>query len=137
MVMTDPIGDMLARIRNALMVSKREVEVPSSGIKKEVARILKEEGFIEDFWVKQHPVQEFLVLVLKYRRDALGRIQEGVIRGMKRVSKPGRRVYMGRKELPRVVGGFGVGVVSTSQGVITDKECRRQGVGGEVLFEIW
>jgi len=137
MVMTDPIGDMLARIRNALMVSKREVEVPSSGIKKEVARILKEEGFIEDFWVKQHPVQESLVLVLRYRRDALGRIQEGVIRGMKRVSKPGRRVYMGRKELPRVMGGFGVGVVSTSQGVMTDKECRRQGVGGEVLFEIW
>lgn len=137
MVMTDPIGDMLARIRNALMVSKREVEVTSSGIKKEVARILKEEGFIEDFWVKQHPVQESLVLVLKYHRDALGRIQEGVIRGMKRVSKPGRRVYMGRKELPRVMGGFGVGVVSTSQGVMTDKECRRQGVGGEVLFEIW
>jgi len=137
MVMTDPIGDMLARIRNALMVNKREVEVPSSGIKKEIARILKEEGFIEDFWVKQHPVQESLVLVLRYRRDALGRIQEGVIRGMKRVSKPGRRVYMGRKELPRVMGGFGVGVVSTSQGVMTDKECRRQGVGGEVLFEIW
>ncbi len=135
--MTDPIGDMLARIRNALMVRKREVEVPSSGVKKEIARILKDEGFIEDFWVKQHPVQESLMLVLKYRRDALGRIQEGVIRGMKRVSKPGRRVYMGRKELPRVMGGFGVYVVSTSQGVMTDKGCRRQGVGGEVLFEIW
>lgn len=137
MVMTDPIGDMLARIRNALMVRKQEVEVPSSGIKKEIARILKEEGFIEDFWVKQHPVQESLVLVLKYRRDAFGRIHESVIRGIKRVSKPGRRVYMGRKELPRVMGGFGVGVVSTSQGVMTDKECRKRGVGGEVLFEIW
>jgi len=137
MVMTDPIGDMLARIKNAFMVKKQEVEVPSSGIKKEIARILKEEGFIEDFWVKEHPVQDTLVLVLKYRRDALGRIQESVIRGIKRVSKPGRRVYMGSKELPKVMGGFGVSVVSTSQGVMTDKECRRRGVGGEVLFEIW
>ncbi len=137
MVMTDPIGDMLARIRNALMVKKKEVEVPASGIKKEIARILKDEGFIEDFWVKQHPIQETLVLVLKYRRDALGRIQEGVIRGMKRVSKPGRRVYMKRKQMPRVMGGFGVSVVSTSKGLMTDKECRRQGIGGEVLFEVW
>ncbi len=137
MVMTDPIGDMLARIKNALMVCKKEVEIPASGIKKEIARILKEEGFIEDYWVKQHPVQETLVLVLKYRKDHLGRVQEGVIRGIKRVSKPGRRVYMSREKLPRVMGGFGIAIVSTSRGVMTDKECRRQGVGGEVLCEIW
>jgi len=137
MVMTDPIGDMLARVKNALMVRKKEVEIPASGIKKEIARILKEEGFIEDYWVKQHPVQETLVLVLKYRKDHLGRVQEGVIRGMKRVSKPGRRIYIGRNELPRVMGGFGIAIISTSRGVMTDKECRRQGVGGEVLCEVW
>jgi len=137
MVMTDPIGDMLARIKNALMVRKREVEIPASGVKKEIARILKEEGFIEDYWVKQHPVQETMVLVLKYRKDHLGRIQEPVIRDMKRVSKPGRRVYMGKGKLPRVMGGFGIAIVSTSRGVMTDKECRKQGVGGEVLCEVW
>lgn len=137
MVMTDPIGDMLTRIRNALMVRKKEVEVPASGLKKEVARILKEEGFIEDYWVKQHPVQETVVLVLKYRKDQLGRVQDSVIRGIKRVSKPGKRVYMDKGRLPRVMGGFGIAIVSTSRGVMTDKECRRQGVGGEVLCEVW
>ncbi len=137
MVMTDPVGDMLARIKNALMGRKKEVEIPASGVKKEIARILKEEGFIEDYWVKQHPVQETIVLVLKYRKDHLGRILEPVIRDIKRVSKPGRRVYMGKKELPRVMGGFGIAIVSTSRGVMTDKECRRQGVGGEVLCEVW
>ncbi len=137
MVMTDPIGDMLARIKNALMVRKKEVEIPASGVKKEIARILKEEGFIEDYWVKQHPVQETIVLVLKYRKDHLGRIQEPVIRDIKRVSKPGRRIYMGKNKLPRVMGGFGIAIVSTSRGVMTDKECRRQGVGGEVLCQVW
>ncbi len=137
MVMTDPVGDMLARIKNALMVRKKEVEIPASGIKEEIARILKEEGFIEDYWVTQHPVQKSLVLVLKYRKDRLGRIQEPVIRDIKRVSKPGRRVYMGKDSLPRVMGGFGIAIVSTSRGVMTDKECRRQGVGGEVLCEVW
>ncbi len=137
MVMTDPVGDMLARIKNALMVRKKEVEIPASGVKKEIARILKEEGFIEDYWVKQHPVQETIVLVLKYRKDHLGRIHEPVIRDIRRVSKPGRRVYMGKNKLPRVMGGFGIAIVSTSRGVMTDKECRRQGVGGEVLCEVW
>ncbi len=137
MVMTDPIGDMLARIRNAILVRKKEVEIPASGIKKEIARILKEEGFIEDFWTKQHPYQEALVLVLKYYGDAPGKVKENVIRGMKRVSTPGRRVYMGKDRIPRVMGGVGIAIVSTSCGVMADKECRKRGVGGEVICEVW
>lgn len=136
-MMADPIGDMLTRIRNALLVNKREVEIPASGLKKQIASVLKQEGFIEDYWVKQHPVQEILVLVLKYRRDPLGRVGESIIRGLRRVSRPGRRVYSSRKEIKRVMGGMGIAIISTSRGVMSDRECRRQGIGGEVLCEIW
>jgi len=136
-MVTDPIADMLTRIRNALLVKKKEVKIPTSRLKEEIARVMKEEGFIEDYWVKQHPVQGTLVLVLKYERDNLGRITESVIRGLKRVSKPGRRVYLPAKKIKRVMGGMGIAVISTSRGIMSDKECRKQGIGGEVLCEIW
>ncbi len=130
-MVTDPIADMLARIRNALMAKKEEVRIPASGIKKEIARILKEEGFIEDYRVEESNVQGEIVIKLKYHKG------ESVIRGLRRVSKPGRRIYVSKTELPKVLGGLGVAIISTSKGVMTDKECRKLGIGGEYICEIW
>ncbi|RUM88430.1 MAG: 30S ribosomal protein S8 [Thermodesulfatator sp.] len=131
-MMTDPIADMLARIRNALMARHKTVEIPASRIKREIARILKEEGYIEDYEFVAEGPQGKIVITLKYDED-----RRPVIAGLKRVSKPGRRVYAGVKKLPRVLGGLGIAIISTSQGIMTDHEARRRGVGGEILCEVW
>ncbi|HEY8417650.1 MAG TPA: 30S ribosomal protein S8 [Limnochordales bacterium] len=132
MVMTDPIADMLTRIRNASMVYHDSVDVPASNLKKELARILKQEGFIRDYRVIDDGKQGIVRLYLKY-----GPNKQRVIAGLKRISKPGRRVYARRDQIPRVLGGLGIAVLSTSKGVMTDKEARRQGVGGEVICYVW
>ena len=130
--MTDPIADMLTRIRNANQMRYTEVEVPASKIKLEIARILKEEGFIADFKVNKDSAQDMMVLNLKY-----GEKKERVITGLKRISKPGLRVYAKSNELPRVFNGLGIAIVSTSKGIMTDKEARKESLGGEVLAYIW
>ena len=130
--MTDPIADMLTRIRNANQMRYKEVEVPASKIKLEIARILKEQGFIEDFKVKKNNIQNIIVLNLKY-----GQNKERVITGLKRISKPGLRVYAKTEEMPKVLNGLGIAIVSTSKGIMTDKEARKESFGGEVLAYIW
>lgn len=130
--MTDPIADMLTRIRNANQMRYKEVEMPSSKMKLEIARILKEEGFIEDFKIKKNNVQNILVLNLKY-----GQNKERVITGLKRISKPGLRVYAKTEEMPKVLNGLGIAIVSTSKGIITDKNARKESLGGEVLAYVW
>ncbi|MCI5552499.1 MAG: 30S ribosomal protein S8 [Tenericutes bacterium] len=130
--MTDTIADMLTRIRNANVMRYKEVEVPASKIKVEIARILKEEGFISDYKIKKNNVQNIISLNLKY-----GQNKERVITGLKRISKPGLRVYASVEELPRVLNGLGIAIVSTSKGLMTDKEARKESLGGEVLAYIW
>ena len=132
MVVTDPIADMLTRIRNANQMRYKEVEVPASKMKLEIARILKEEGFIADFKVKKNDVQNIIVLSLKY-----GEKKERVITGLKRISKPGLRVYAKTNEIPKVLNGLGIAIISTSKGVMTDKQAREASLGGEVLAYIW
>ena len=132
MVTTDPIADMLTRIRNANQMRYKEVEVPASKIKLEIARILKEQGFIVDYKVKKNDVQDIIVLNLKY-----GQNKERVITGLKRISKPGLRVYAKAEEVPSVLNGLGIAIVSTSKGIMTDKEARKESLGGEVLAYIW
>ena len=132
MVVTDPIADMLTRIRNANQMRYKEVEVPASKMKLEIARILKEEGFIVDFKVKKNDVQNIIVLTLKY-----GEKKERVITGLKRISKPGLRVYAKAEEIPSVLNGLGIAIVSTSKGVMTGKEAKKESLGGEVLAYIW
>ena len=128
----DPIADMLTRIRNANQMRYVEVEVPASKIKMEIARILKEEGFISDYSVKKNDVQNIIVLNLKY-----GQNKERVITGLKRISKPGLRVYAKAEEIPKVLNGLGIAIVSTSKGIMTDKNARKESLGGEVLAYIW
>ena len=128
----DPIADMLTRIRNANQMRYKEVEVPASKIKIEIARILKEEGFIADYKVKKNDVQSIIVLSLKY-----GDKKERVITGLKRISKPGLRVYAGANEIPYVLNGLGIAIISTPKGVMTDKLARKNNVGGEVIAYIW
>ena len=128
----DPIADMLTRIRNANQMRYAEVEVPASKIKMEIARILKSEGFISDYSVKKNDVQNMIVLNLKY-----GKNKERVITGLKRISKSGLRVYAKSNEIPRVLNGLGIAIVSTSKGLMTDKEARANNLGGEVLAYIW
>ncbi|MFS8630031.1 MAG: 30S ribosomal protein S8, partial [Bacillales bacterium] len=128
MVMTDPIADMLTRIRNANMVRHPELELPSSKIKVEIADILKREGYIRDYEVIEDNKQGILKIYLKY-----GKNNERVITGLKRISKPGLRVYAKADEIPRVLNGLGIAIVSTSKGVLSDKEAREQHVVGEVL----
>ena len=132
MSMTDPIADMLTRIRNANQNRAKTVSMPSSKIKEEIARILKDEGFIEEFSIEENDVQNNLTLTLKY-----GQKKERVITGLKRVSKPGLRVYSKAEELPRVLNGLGIAVISTPKGIMTDKEARKENVGGEVIAYIW
>ena len=131
-MVTDPIADMLTRIRNANQMRYKEVEVPSSKIKAEIARILKEEGFIADYKVKKNNVQDIIVLYLKY-----GENKERVITGLKRISKPGLRVYAKADEIPTVLSGLGIAIISTSKGMMTDKDARSSSLGGEVLAYIW
>jgi len=129
--MTDPIADMLTRIRNANIMRYKEVEIPSSKIKVEIARILKDEGFINDYKVKKNNIQDIIVLNLKYAD------KERVITGLKRISKPGLRVYVNANEVPKVLNGLGIAIVSTSKGMMTDKEARNQNLGGEVVAYVW
>jgi small subunit ribosomal protein S8 len=130
--MTDPIADMLTRVRNANSASKETVSMPTSKKLVEIARILKEEGYIVNYEViPEEPVGK-LQIILKY-----GKKKEKIIRGLKRISKPGLRVYAGKDDLPRVLGGLGTAVISTSQGVMTDRDARKAGIGGEVLAYIW
>ena len=131
-VVTDTIADMLTRIRNANQMRYETVEVPSSNIKKEVAKILKEEGYIKDYKVKDDNTQGTIVLTLKYTDK-----KERVITGLKRISKPGLRVYAKAEEVPRVLNGLGIAIISTSKGIMTDKEARKENIGGEVLAYIW
>ncbi|MFA9556493.1 30S ribosomal protein S8 [Evansella sp. AB-rgal1] len=132
MVMTDPIADMLTRIRNANTVRHNSLELPASKIKREVADILKREGFIRDFEYIEDNKQGIIRIFLKY-----GANNERVITGLKRISKPGLRVYAKADQMPRVLGGLGIAIVSSSNGMITDKEARQQQIGGEVLAYIW
>ena len=131
-VVTDTIADMLTRIRNANAMRYTEVKVPASNLKLELARILKEEGFIEDYKVVDETAQGMILLTLKY-----GPKKERVITGLKRISKPGLRVYAKKEEVPKVLNGLGIAVISTSKGIMTDKEARKQNLGGEVLAYIW
>jgi small subunit ribosomal protein S8 len=130
MSMSDPIADMLTRIRNAQMVQKPSVAMPSSKIKVAIAQVLKEEGYIEDFSVTIDNRKPQLVLVLKYYAG------RAVIAQIQRVSRPGRPVYKGHHDIPRVIGGLGIAVISTTQGVMTDRQARAAGVGGEVLCTV-
>lgn len=132
MTMTDPIADMLTRIRNANMVRHEKLEVPASKIKREIAEILKREGFIRDVEYIEDNKQGILRIFLKY-----GPNNERVITGLKRISKPGLRVYVKAHEVPRVLNGLGIAILSTSQGILTDKEARQKGTGGEVLAYVW
>ena len=130
-MVTDPIADMLTRIRNANQMRYNEVEVPASKIKNEIARILKEEGFISDYKIKKNNIQDNIVLYLKYSG------KERVITGLKRISKPGLRVYAKAEEIPTVLSGLGNAIISTSKGLMTDKDARKASLGGEVLAYIW
>lgn len=132
MAMTDPIADLLTRVRNANMVNHEKVELPASKMKKAIADIFKSEGYIKDCELIDDGKQGIIRIYLKY-----GTNKEKVITGLKRISKPGLRVYAKKDEIPRVLGGLGTAVISTSQGIMTDKEARKQGLGGEVICYIW
>ncbi len=131
-MLTDPIADMLTRVRNAVMIRAEKVDVPASRLKLEIAKIMKEEGFIRAYKILKDKKQGVLRITLKYTAD-----NSAVISGIKRVSKPGRRVYADKDSIPTVMGGVGISVLSTSRGVLGDKTCRREKVGGEVLCYIW
>ena len=133
MAMSDPIADMLTRIRNANMARHKTVDIPSSRVKEVIAKILLEEGFIKGCEVIENEAKKSIRITLKYGRDK----NERVITGLKRISKPGLRVYVGHENLPRVLNGLGCAIVSTNQGIITDKEARKAGVGGEVIAYVW
>ncbi|MFC5468752.1 30S ribosomal protein S8 [Cohnella sp. CIP 111063] len=132
MVMSDPIADMLTRIRNANLVRHESVELPASTVKKQIAEILKREGFIRDAEYVEDNKQGLIRIFLKY-----GPNNERVITGLKRISKPGLRVYTKSTEVPRVLGGLGIAIISTSKGIVTDKEARQGKSGGEVLCYVW
>ena len=132
MVMTDPIADMLTRIRNANKARHEKLEFPASNTKKEIAEILKREGFVRDYEFIADNKQGVLRVVLKY-----GVNEQHVITGLKRISKPGLRVYVKADEIPRVLNGLGIAIISTSKGILSDKEAREQTVGGEVLAYVW
>jgi small subunit ribosomal protein S8 len=133
-MMTDPIADMLARIRNANKAMHERVSMPSSRQKAEIARLLKEEGYIKDFRVERRPDESFDTLTIELK---FGRNRERVISGLKRISKPGRRVYARKDRLPRVLGGMGTAILSTSTGLVTSRTAQEKGIGGEVICFIW
>ena len=132
MSMTDPIADMLTRIRNANSAGKDTVSMPTSKKLVEIARIMNEEGYIAGYEIVEAEPRNILEITLKY-----GEKKSRVIRGIKRISKPGLRIYAGKEDLPRVLGGLGTAVISTSQGVMTDRDARKKGIGGEVIAYIW
>ena len=129
---TDPIADMLTRIRNGIAVRHSEVTVPSSRMKVAIARVLREEGYIQGYDITRDRPQPTIRIRPKYTEDG-----EPVITALKRVSKPGCRIYAGRRDIPRVLSGMGIAILSTSQGIMTDKKARRLGIGGEVLCHVW
>lgn len=131
-MMTDVISDMLTRIKNAITVRADKVDIPASRLKIEIAKILKEEGFIKSYKIIKDKKQGMLRINLKYTPEG-----NSVISNLKRVSKPGRRVYVGKGEIPHVMGGLGLAILTTSQGIMTDKECRQRGIGGEVICYVW
>ena len=131
--MTDPIADMLTRIRNANTAKHDTVDVPASKIKTEIARILLDEGYIKAYEIVEDGVVKTIKITLKYGADK----NQKVISGLKRISKPGLRVYAGVENMPKVLGGLGIAIISTNKGVLTDKEARKQNVGGEVLAFVW
>lgn len=131
-MMTDPIADMLTRIRNGNDARHKSVNVPASNIKKEISRILLNEGYIKNYEVIEDNKQGTIKIDLKY-----GKNDERVISGIKRISKPGLRVYVNSNEIPRVLGGLGIAIISTSNGILTDKEAKQKGVGGEVICYVW
>ncbi|MCY3684370.1 MAG: 30S ribosomal protein S8 [Gemmatimonadetes bacterium] len=130
--MTDPIADMLTRVRNACRAGHRKVDIPSSSMKREIARILTESGFVHNYAYIDDNRQGYLRLYLKYSPD-----EESVIQGLKRESRPGLRKYVGKDEIPRILNGLGVAILSTSKGILTDRTARREGVGGEVICSVW
>ena len=130
--MTDPIADMLTRIRNALLARQERVDIPASKMKVSLARILKDEGYIRNYKVFKDEKQGVLRVLLKYNSQ-----NEPVIKGIKRESKPSRRIYVGREEIPWVLSGMGLGILSTSKGILTDREARQQNVGGELICLVW
>ena len=132
MTMTDPIADMLTRVRNASSVQHDTVDIPASNIKKEIARILLEEGYIKGYDVIEDGKQGLIRMQLKYGKNG-----EKVITGIKKISKPGMRVYADRNNVPKVLNGIGISVISTSNGIVTDKQARELGVGGEVICYVW
>jgi len=132
MAVTDPIADYLTRIRNAYAAHHRWVDIPASNLKKKISLILKNENFIKDFIIIKDNKQNILRLYLKYTKTG-----EPLIEGLKRISRPGRRIYVNATQIPRVVGGMGIAILSTSRGVVTDKVARQLQVGGEVLCYIW
>lgn len=132
MSMTDPIADLLTRIRNALIAKHAAVEVPASRMKLEIVKILKDEGYVENFEVREEGPQGVITIDLKYAHDG-----QRAITGVERVSTPGRRVYRGKDEIPQVLNGLGITILSTSRGVMTGTACRARGVGGEVLCNVW
>ena len=132
MSMTDPVADMLTRIRNGIQARHERVELPASNLKAEIARILKSEGFISNYKLDKEGIQGTLRLFLKYSADG-----EPVIHGIERVSRPGRRVYRNKQEIPRVLGGLGLAILSTSKGVLAGHDAVKNGVGGEVLCQVW
>ena len=132
MSLTDPVADFLTRVRNAIRARHQKVDVPASKLKLELARILKEEGYISNFKSTEEDGQKILRIYLKY-----GANNEAAMSKLERISKPGCRVYVGRNEIPRVLGGMGINILTTPQGVMTGRDARKHGVGGEVLCEIW
>ena len=132
MLITDPIADMLTRIRNALTAKHEDVLVPASTVKKAIAEILLDEGYIKSYDIREDGVAKYIHIDLKY-----GPNKQRVITGLKRISKPGLRIYARKDQLPRVLNGLGIAIISTSRGIMTDREARKQGVGGEVLAYIW
>ena len=136
-MINDPIADMLTRIRNAMMAGHAEVAMPSSNIKKEIARILKEEGFIEDFSVNEGEKASQTTLQIKIKYAGERRSRKPVITGIERVSRPGRRVYTRHDEIPWVLSGMGISILSTPKGVMTGQRARQEGVGGEILCKVW
>jgi len=135
MSMTDPIADMLTRIRNATQAGHRRVLIPASNQKQAMAQLLKEQGYIDRFELLDDSAQGSLQLFLKYYQKEGKRI--GVIEGIQRVSRPGRRIFAGKDNIPKVCGGYGISILSTHQGILTGHPCRMRGVGGEVLCEVW
>jgi small subunit ribosomal protein S8 len=131
-MMTDPIADMLSRIRNANLAYKEEVVIPASDLKEDMAKLLAREGYVTGYRLEGEVPKQRIVIEMKYGPD-----RERTISGLKRVSRPGRRVYADRNHLPRVLGGLGVAILSTSQGLMTDRQAARRGVGGEVLCQVW